>query len=118
MRVTTVRAIILSALPFISTITLAAGSDYCVIPKLEQGKPTIVDVADIDKPFCGMALIDRHYVRLSEFTKAHEETPVSCTTDASCTKTSRYYLDEGRETAPYIIIFQGPKQPKSDGVSG
>lgn len=110
MRVTTVGAIILSALPF---ITFAAEGDYCVIPKLEQGKPTIVDVPYIDKPFCGMALIDRHYVRLSEFTKAHEETPVSCATDASCTKTSRYYLDEKRETEPYIIIFQGPKQPKS-----
>ena len=68
MRVTTVGAIILSALPF---ITFAAEGDYCVIPKLEKGKPTIVDVPYIDKPFCGMAMIDRHYVRLSEFTKAH-----------------------------------------------
>ncbi len=110
MRVTTVGAIILSAIPI---ITFAAEGDYCVIPKLVQGKPTIVDVPYIDKPFCGMALIDRHYVRLSEFTKSHDETPVSCTTDASCTKTSRYYLDEKRETEPYIIIFQGPKQPKS-----
>lgn len=45
MRVTTVGAIILSALPFIA---FAAEGDYCVIPKLEQGKPTIVDVSYID----------------------------------------------------------------------
>jgi hypothetical protein len=108
MRVTIVGAL-LGALPLLS---IAAEGDYCAIPKLEQGKPTVVEVPYIDKPFCGTALIDRHYVHLTEFTKVHEETPVSCSSDALCTKTFRYYLDEKRETEPYIIIFQGPKQPK------
>lgn len=109
MRVKTATLLLVGALPFLAA---AAEGDYCVIPKLVQGKPTLVDVPYIDKPFCGMALIDRHYVRLSEITKVHEET-VSCTAEGSCTKTSRYYLDEDRQTEPYIIIFQGPKQPKS-----
>jgi hypothetical protein len=100
----------LAALP---TLASAEDGEYCVIPKLVLGVPTTVEVPYIDKPFCGMALIDSHYVRLSEISKATEEGLVSCASDASCIKTLRYYRDEAKSTEPYIIIFQGPRHRKS-----
>ncbi len=109
MRVGAAVLILAAALPFGA---IAGEGDYCAIPKLVQGVPTVVDVPYIDKPFCGMALIDRHYVRLSEITKSQDETPVSCSAEGACTKTTRYYTDEMRESQPYIIIFQGPKYPR------
>lgn len=78
---------------------------------LVRGQATTVDVPYIDKPFCGVAMIDHRYVRLNEIAKAKDEEPATCVSDIHCTRTSRYYLDEDRLTEPFIIIFQGPKHP-------
>lgn len=110
MRVKAAICLMLAAVPLLAS---AEDGDYCVIPKLVQGIPTLVDVPDIDKPFCGMALIESHYVRLSEISKAKDEGLVACTSKESCTKTLRYYLDDAKSSEPYIIIFQGPRHRKS-----
>jgi hypothetical protein len=103
----------IAMLTLISPLLAVAGDgEYCVIPKLIAGVPTTVQLEHIDKPFCGMALVDRRYVRLDDVTKARDEGEVECSSRQSCTKTNRYYQDDQRATAPYIIIFEGPKQKK------
>ena len=63
--------IIAGALALVAVTGLAHANnengEYCAIPKLEQGVATTVEVPYIDKPFCGTALIDKHYVRMAEF---------------------------------------------------
>lgn len=106
MRVNTV-ALIAWAFPL---LVIADGGEYCVIPKLTPGMPTTVPLEYIEKPFCGVALIDHHYVRLDDVIKAKDEGAIECAPNSTCTKTNRYYQDEQRTTPPYIIIFKGPKR--------
>lgn len=44
----------------------AADGEHCFIPKVEQGVATITKVDYIEKPFCGVVLLNNRYVRLSE----------------------------------------------------
>lgn len=112
MRVTAIAALALLTLPAIASANNDAG-DYCVIPKLVQGEATTIEVPYIDKPFCGTAMIDKRYVRMSEFAKASEESEPQCSSEAFCTKVLRFYQDEAKATQPYILIFFGPRHRKS-----
>ncbi len=87
--------------------------EYCAIPKLEQGVATTVEVPYIDKPFCGTALIDKHYVRMAEFAKATDEGEPQCSSESFCTRVFRFYRDKEKTTTPYILIFHGPRHRKS-----
>ena len=108
------RAVIAAALAVAIGTPLAALADgeYCVIPKLTPGVPTRVDLEYIGKSFCGMAIVDRKYVRLDEITKEKIEGATECRSDNQCQRTTKYFTDESRATAPFIIIFQGPKQQR------
>ena len=112
MRVRFIAALWLSSLASLANAKNDAG-DYCVIPKLVQGEATTVEVPYIDKPFCGTAMIDKHYVRMSEFAKATEEGEPQCSSDSFCTKVLRFYQDEAKASKPYILIFFGPRHRKS-----
>ena len=105
------RAVIAAALAFAcSAPTMALADEYCVIPKLTPGVPTRVDLEYIGKQFCGMAIVDKKYVRLDEIVKETVEGATECSGDQMCRRTTRYYTDDARAAAPFIIIFQGPKQ--------
>ncbi len=91
-------------------VVSAADGEHCFIPKVEQGVPTIMAVDYIEKPFCGVVLLNNRYVRLSEIAKATEEGPISCESNSSCSRTTRYFVDAERATAPYVLIFRGPKK--------
>ncbi len=67
----------------------------------------------IDKPFCGTALIDKHYVRMAEFAKATDEGEPQCSSESFCTRVFRFYRDKEKATTPYILIFHGPRHRKS-----
>ena len=97
---------LLLALP---TAVSASTGEHCFIPKVQQGVATIVAVENIEKPFCGVVLLDNRYVRLSEVTKSTDEGPITCESSTACSRTSRYFLDAERATKPYILIFQGPR---------
>lgn len=112
MRITAVAAFALVCIPAISLANTESG-EFCAIPKLVQGEATTVEVPYIDKPFCGTAMIDKHYVRMSEFAKVTEESEPQCSTDAFCTKVLRFYQDEAKSSKPYILIFFGPRHRKS-----
>lgn len=112
MRVTAIAALALFTLPVIASANNDAG-EYCVIPKLVQGEATTVEVPYIDKPFCGTAMIDKHYVRMEDFAKASEESEPQCSSESFCTKVLRFYRDEAKATKPYILIFFGPRHRKS-----
>ena len=99
-------ALLLLSLP---AVVSAADGEHCFIPKVEQGVPTIVAVDYIEKPFCGVVLLNNLYVRLSEIAKATDEGPISCESNLSCSRTTRYFLDAERATKPYILVFQGPR---------
>ena len=58
-------------------VVSAADGEHCFIPKVEQGVPTIMAVDYIEKPFCGVVLLDYLYVRLSEVTKSTDEGPIT-----------------------------------------
>ena len=108
MRVRSGIAFLLAALPALASASSESG-DYCVIPKLTLGVPTTIEVSYIEKPFCGMAMIEKRYVRMSELSKAVEEGTPECSSETFCTKTMRFYLDEAKATTPYILIFHGPR---------
>ena len=112
MRVTVLAALGLAALSSLANANNDTG-EYCVIPKLVQGEATTVEVPYIDKPFCGTAMIDKHYVRMSEFAKATEESEPQCSSESFCTKVLRFYQDEAKATKPFILIFFGPQHRKS-----
>ena len=103
-------ALLLLSLP---AVVSAADGEHCFIPKVEQGVPTIVAVDYIEKPFCGVVLLNNLYVRLSEIAKATDEGPISCESNLSCSRTTRYFVDAERATDPYILIFHGPKKRRS-----
>ena len=102
--------VIQSVIAFICAFPLlghaALEGDYCHIPKLVQGEPTVLEVPSIDTHFCGVAIIDNKYVRLSEVMKAVTET-TSCNS-GMCARMEMYYEDEARRGVPYILIFQAP----------
>ena len=112
MRVGAITALLLVALPILASANNEAG-EYCVIPKLVQGEATTVEVPYIDKPFCGMAMIDKNYVRMEEFAKVTEESEPQCSSESFCTKVLRFYQDEAKSSKPYILIFFGPRHRKS-----
>ena len=97
---------LLLALP---TAVSASTGEHCFIPKVQQGVATIVAVENIEKPFCGVVLLDNRYVRLSEVTKSTDEGPITCESSTACSRTTRYFLDAERATKPYILVFQGPR---------
>lgn len=99
-------AALLASMPILAS---AADGEYCVMPRLQAGVPATVEVEYIDKPFCGIAMIENRYVRLDEVAKSKEIGNVRCSSAESCTRTNRYYTDEKPASAPYIIIFHGPK---------
>ena len=103
-------ALLLLSLP---AVVSAADGEHCFIPKVEQGVPTIVAVDYIEKPFCGVVLLNNTYVRLSEIAKATDEGPISCESSSSCSRTTKYWLDAERATEPYILVFHGPKNRRS-----
>ena len=107
MRVT----IIAFYLACVSLTALASGQDggFCVIPKLVPGVPAQVSLEYIDKPFCGVALIDGHYQKLADITVRQEESDVTCTSSSSCRKTVHYFSRNEAQKDPYVIIFSGPK---------
>lgn len=80
--------------------------DFCQIARLAPGVPAEVHLPHIGKAYCGAALIDHKYVRLADIVDRTEEGPVSCTDDAHCTKTNRYFAHSGVE---YTIVFKGPR---------
>ena len=94
-------------------VVSAADGEHCFIPKVEQGVPTIMAVDYIEKPFCGVVLLNNRYVRLSEIAKATDEGPISCESSSSCSRTTKYWLDAERATEPYILVFHGPKNRRS-----
>ena len=98
---------LLLALP---TAVSASTGEHCFIPKVQQGVATIVAVENIEKPFCGVVLLDNRYVRLSEVTTSTDEGPITCESNSSCSRTTRYFVDAERATVPYILIFRGPKK--------
>ena len=93
----------------LSTVVSAADGEHCFIPKVVQGVATIMAVDYIEKPFCGVVLLDNRYVRLSEVTKSTDEGPITCESSTACSRTTRYFLDAERATKPYILVFQGPR---------
>lgn len=111
MRVSDIAVLVLAALPVLASANNDSG-EYCVIPKLVQGEATTLEVPYIDKPFCGTAMIDKHYVRMSEFAKATEESEPQCSSESFCTRVLRFYQDEAKTTKPYILIFFGPRHRK------
>lgn len=101
---TTIAALVLLA----PAITQAVeNGDFCQIARLEAGATAEVNLPYIDKQYCGAALIDGKYVRLSDITDHMIEGPVSCTDNARCSKTNRYITKSGVE---YVIVFKGPKR--------
>ena len=88
------------------------GEDSCPIPKLEPGVPANVRLKHIGKRYCGIALVNGKYQKLSEISMRTEESPIACDSDLACHKTIKYYLDE--RSAPYIIQFNGPKKTQAD----
>ena len=87
-----------------------AGQDgrYCTIPTLFPGIPVRVSVDNINEPFCGTALIDGHFRKLSEITSRQVQGPILCVNTSSCQRTVQYFpLGDSRQ-APYVIIFSGP----------
>ena len=104
-------------LPFLllslPAVVSAADGEHCFIPKVEQGVPTIMAVDYIEKPFCGVVLLDNRYVRLSEVTKSTDEGPITCESSTACSRTTRYFVDAERATNPYILVFHGPKNRRS-----
>ena len=97
----------------LSTVVSAADGEHCFIPKVVQGVATIMAVDYIEKPFCGVVLLNNLYVRLSEIAKATDEGPISCESNLSCSRTTRYFVDAERATNPYILVFHGPKNRRS-----
>lgn len=96
-------------------MTTANGEDlgeFCAIPKLQRGVVTTVDVPYIEKPFCGTALIDHHYVRMESFAKVTEVEEPRCLSDDVCTRVYRFYTDEAKTTAPYTLVVRGPRRPR------
>lgn len=87
-------------------------SEFCAIPQLEPGVATSIEVPYIDKPFCGMALIGKRYVQMTEFAKAVEESETQCASDSFCTRVLRFFRDSEKATDPYILIFHGPRHEK------
>ena len=86
--------------------------DSCIIPKLEPGVPANVRLEYIDKKFCGVALIDGHYQKLTDITSWQEESRVTCENAFACHKIIKYYSAYSEEQEPYIINFSGPKTRK------
>lgn len=84
---------------------------FCAIPRLTPGVPVEVHLEYIEKPFCGMALIDGRYQKLSDITGKRDEGEVACKTPALCSKVVRYYPRNADRQEPYVIIFTGPKTP-------
>ena len=97
----------------LSTVVSAADGEHCFIPKVVQGVATIMAVDYIEKPFCGVVLLNNTYVRLSEIAKATDESPIQCVSSSSCSRTAKYFLDAERTTEPYILIFRGPMKHRS-----
>ena len=92
-------------------IVVLAGQEgrFCTIPKLVPGIPAYVSMESINEPFCGVALIDGHYKRLSEIISRQIEGPIQCVSSSSCQKTVQYFSRVDDQAAPYIIIFSGPR---------
>lgn len=89
----------------------AFAHEFCVIPKLEQGKVTTVQVENINETYCGMALINQKYVNLKDYAKSQTEEPISCATDGVCSKMYKFFEDAEQKTTPYILVFKGPSLP-------
>lgn len=109
MRVIVTTAIVLAVISPSLSFAERERSEYCIIPKLEAGVATTVEVPYIDMPFCGTAVIDKRYVRVSDIAKATDEEEANCVSDNFCTKVLRIYRDQEKATSPYILIFHGPK---------
>lgn len=105
----------LAAAALASTTSLsalaAADGDYCLIPRLSLDQPTLVSVADINYKFCGVAVINGKHVRLDEIMKA-SDSHTSCDR-RSCSKVLRFFEDADKKTAPYILIFEAPRQDEA-----
>lgn len=91
--------------------------DFCAIPLLVPGVPEVVHLPNIDKEFCGMARINRQYVRLDDVTSRKEVGSTECSSDGACRKTVRYYPKANDSSPPFIIIFAGPKPPLTEKIS-
>ena len=103
--------ILLLALCVPMVATSMESEDSCPIPKLEPGVPANVRLKHIGKRYCGIALVNGKYQKLSEISIRTEESPIACDNDWACHKTIKYYLDDS--SAPYIINFNGPKKAQA-----
>ena len=83
--------------------------EYCAIPRLVAGVPELVQVPSIDKEFCGVALINNKFVKLSDITgRVESEDPICSEGSGACKRTIRYFQKDA-SAPPYIIILSGPK---------
>lgn len=89
---------------------LATASEFCTIPTLYRGVPVTVPVPHIGKHLCGMALIEKQYVRLEEVAQRKVLGPVRCNPSGDdCRQRAEYFLSRQDSEQPFIVIYQGPR---------
>jgi hypothetical protein len=86
----------------------AAAREYCAIPMLFPGVPVEVEVEEIDKGICGVALIRNRYVRIESDAVRKISGPIVCNANDFCTRRTDYFLSDP-DTVPYIVVFKGPR---------
>lgn len=80
--------------------------EYCAIPVLQPGIATTVEVEQIDRGFCGAAVINGRHVRLDQVAPRKIVEPTVCRGEFDCLKRVHYLADDGTE---YLIDFVGPR---------
>ncbi len=88
---------------------IGTASEFCTIPTLYRGVPVTVPVPSIGKHLCGMALIEKQYVRLEEAAQRKVLGPVRCNSSGNdCRQRAEYFLSR-QDSEPFIVIYRGPR---------
>lgn len=85
---------------------LLEAADYCPLPVLKRSQAVHVSVPDIDKPGCGVVLLDGRIVMLSAAADVTDTDPV-CSSNGRCTKMKTFRLPPDPER--YVLVFEGPR---------
>lgn len=85
-------------LALIALQPVAAQEEFCTMPVLSRAQLTIVEVADVRHPNCGVVIIEGRYLRTEKL--AQKQGEIRCTAEA-CAQYVEYSVD----MVPYPVVY-------------